>query len=188
MGEMGPILIIVAAVVLIPIFWWIGTKNGFVKVKNHIAESWADIDVQLKRRYDLIPNLVETVKGYASHEKELLEKLVAAREHAISAHGVHNQAEAAGQVDAAASMLMARMEAYPDLKASANFLQLQQELADTEDRIAAARRFYNANVRQWNTMLQMFPSSIIANSSGYMPEEFFEITNPIERENVQVKF
>jgi len=162
--------------------------NSLVRLRQQVKNGWAQIDVQLKRRYDLIPNLVETVKGYAAHEQQLLEKLVAAREHAVAAQGVHDQAQANDQLSAATNLLMARIEAYPDLKASANFLHLQQELGDTEDRIAAARRFYNGNVRQWNTMLQTFPASIIASQRSYAAAEYFEITDPAERGPVKVSF
>lgn len=142
--------------------WYVSTKNRFVWLDNLIRESWSGIDVQLKRRYDLIPNLVETVKGYAQHEDRLFEAIARARETSAAALGVGARSQSDQELTGAVTSLLARVEAYPELKASRHFLELQQELSMTEDRIAAARRFYNANVRDFNAMLQSFPSSLLA--------------------------
>jgi LemA protein len=155
-------------------------------LRNHISESWSDIDVVLKRRHDLIPNLVETVKGYAAYEQGVLERVIEARNRAVAAVGsVGEQASSEGELVHSVNRLLATAEAYPDLKASAQFLALQKELADTEDRIAAARRFYNANVREYNTMLETFPSSML--SGGAQPAQFFEVDNLAVREPVTVQ-
>jgi LemA protein len=150
--------------------------NRFVSQRNLIRNSWANIDTELKRRYDLIPNLVETVKGYASHERETLEAVVQARSAAAAATGTPaEQAAAEGPLVGALRQLFAVSERYPDLKANQNFLQLQEELANTEDRLQAARRFYNANVQDYNRRIQAFPSSVIAGRFKFTPEQFFEI-------------
>ncbi len=154
--------------VVFPLFWAIATSNKFTRLEKLLQESWSNIDIALKRRHDLIPNLVETVKAYAAHEKELLERLVHARERAIQG-SANEESELARTV----SVVFARAEAYPDLKASQNFIELQLELANTEDRIAAARRFYNANVRDFNILLESFPSSLV--SGGRQAKEFFEV-------------
>jgi len=177
------ILIIVAVIVL----WLIATYNGLIKLKIRAEEAESDIDVQLKRRYDLIPNLVETVKGYASHEKELFEKVTQARSQAMQASGMHEKAEAENMLSGALKSLFAVSENYPDLKASQNFLKLQDELSDTENKIQAARRFYNGNVRDFNTKLQMFPTNKISAMLGFKEKEFFEVAEG-EKENVKVKF
>jgi len=142
--------------------WYVSTKNRFAWLDNLIRESWSGIDVQLKRRYDLIPNLVETVKGYAQHEERLFEAIARARETSAAALAVGARAQSDQELTGAVTSLLARVEAYPELKASRHFLELQQELSLTEDRIAAARRFYNANVRDFNAMLQSFPASLLA--------------------------
>jgi LemA protein len=176
------ILIIVAAIVLIPLIWLVATYNRFARLRQHINESWSDIDVELKRRYDLIPNLVNTVKGYAAHEKDVLAKVIELRNKALN-----NQDAAASQaVDESALMigmkqLFAVAERYPQLKADANFLALQKELALTEDRIAAARRFFNANVREMNQLCQMFPTSMVASMFGFQGGTFFELSSEAER-------
>ena len=150
--------------------------NRFVSQRNAVKSSWADIDTELKRRYDLIPNLVETVKGYAAHEREIFEEVASTRAAAASAGGSPaQQAAAEGPFVAALGRLFAVAENYPDLKANQNFLALQQELANTEDRIQAARRFYNANVQDFNRRIQSFPSSLIASAGHFTPAEFFEI-------------
>lgn len=164
------ILLIVAAVAI----WAIFAYNNLVTLKNRTDEAWSDIDVQLKRRYDLIPNLVETVKGYASHEAGTLEKVIAARNVAMSAHGTAEQAKAENAFTQTLRSVFALSEAYPDLKANTNFLHLQEELSDTEDKIQAARRFYNGNVRDFNTKLQVFPTNLISNALGFTKREFFE--------------
>jgi LemA protein len=160
----------------------IGMYNSLVSGRNHVRESWSGIDTELKRRYDLIPNLVETVKGYARHEREVLERVVRARTAAVSSTGSPEaQAKDENQLVGALKQLFAVAEAYPDLKASQNFLALQQQLAETEDRIQASRRFYNANVRDYNNRCQMFPTSLLAGMFKFEPAEFFEIDSAIER-------
>jgi LemA protein len=169
-------IIIIAAVVLVPLIYLIATANRFISLRNHIRESWSNIDVLLKRRYELIPNLVATVKGYAKHERELFEAVTAARNIAVASTGrVQQQAADESKLVQTLNMLLARAEAYPELKASANFLALQHELANTEDRIAAARRFYNANVREHNTLVDQFPSLMVARMMGREAEDFFEV-------------
>ncbi len=186
--ETTTILIIAVAVLVL---WVIFSYNRLVRTRNRVREAWADIDVQLKRRYDLIPNLVETVKGYASHEKSVLENVTKARANAISAEKTGDPkkvAEAENQLAGTLKTLFAVSENYPDLKASDNFLELQRELRDTEDKIQAARRFYNRNVRDFNTKIEMFPVNIIAGMFKFEKRDFFEIEEPAERENVEVKF
>ena len=162
--------------------------NGMVKARNKVDESWSGIDVQLKRRHDLIPNLVETVKGYAAHEKEVFENVSAARSAAISAQGPAAQAQAETALNGALGRLFAVAEAYPQLRAVESFTQLQQELANTEDQIAASRRIYNGNVQAYNTKIQVFPNSLLAGPFGFTRREFFEIEDPADREPVKVSF
>jgi LemA protein len=162
--------------------------NGMVKARNKVDESWSGIDVQLKRRHDLIPNLVETVKGYAAHEKEVFENVSAARSAAISAQGPAQQAQAETALTGALGRLFAVAEAYPQLRAAESFTQLQQELANTEDQIAASRRIYNGNVQAYNTKIQVFPNSLLAGPFGFTRREFFEIEDPADREPVKVSF
>jgi LemA protein len=162
--------------------------NGMVKARNKVDESWSGIDVQLKRRHDLIPNLVETVKGYAAHEKEVFENVSAARSAAIGAQGPAAQAQAETALSGALGRLFAVAEAYPQLRAVESFTQLQQELANTEDQIAAARRIYNGNVQAYNTKIQVFPNSLLAGPFGFTRREFFEIEDPADREPVKVSF
>jgi len=185
---MTTILWIVLAIVVIIVLWIIMAFNGLVTLKNRAKEAWADIDVQLKRRYDLIPNLVETVKGYASHERELFEKVTQARTSAMSATGLSNKAEAENALSGTLKSLFAVAENYPDLKASTNFLALQNELTDTEDKIQAARRFYNTNVRDLNIKIESFPANIIASSFGFKEMELFQTANEAEKQPVSVKF
>jgi len=185
---MGVILWIILIVVVIAVLWVIAVFNGLVTLKNRAKEAWADIDVQLKRRYDLIPNLMETVKGYATHEKELFEKVTQARASAMSAQGAKEKAGAENMLSDTLKSLFAVAENYPDLKASTNFLELQRELADTEDKIQAARRFYNTNVRDLNIKIESFPVNLIANSFGFKQMELFQTANEAEREPVSVKF
>ena len=179
------ILIILGVIIL----WFVLSYNSFISMKNRVAEAWADIEVQLKRRYDLIPNLVNTVKGYATHENTAFEKISAARSAAMGARtaGEHGKAEAVlGQ---AITGLFGIAEAYPELKANTNFLELQRELSDTENKIQAARRFYNGNVRDFNTKLEVFPSNMIAKIFGFTKSDFFDIDdNGIESKPVEVKF
>jgi LemA protein len=170
-----PVYIILAVLFLLFV-WFIANYNALVRLKNYCKEAWSDIDTELKRRYDLIPNLVETVKGYAKHEQEMLERVVAARNRAMAAHRtLHEQARDENALVGELKHLFAVAEGYPDLKASHNFLHLQKELANTEDRIQAARRFYNANVRDLNTRIEVFPSNLIASLFGFTKEEFYEV-------------
>lgn len=178
---------IIGIIVLI-VLWLIWTFNRLVALRNRTKEAWADIDVQLKRRYDLIPNLVETVKGYASHEKELLEKVTEARAKAMSAGTMEEKAKAENMLSSTLKTLFAVAEDYPDLKAAQNFLELQRELTDTEDKIQAARRFYNGNVRDLNTKIETFPTNLIAQTLGFKKMEFFELAEEAAREPVKVKF
>ncbi len=175
------------AVVLIAM---IAMYNSLIRQKNRVDEAWADIDVQLKRRYDLIPNLVETVKGYAAHEKETLERVISARNAAMatSTGGAQERAEAENALSSTLKSMFALAENYPNLKASENFLELQRELTDTEDKIQAARRFYNGNVRDYNIKVQEFPTNLFARVMNFKQRQFFEIEEPKEREAVQVKF
>jgi len=161
--------------------------NGLVSLRNRIENAWAQIDVQLKRRYDLIPNLVETVKGYASHERETLDAVIEARNAGMSASGPHDQAEAENQITGALKSLFALSEAYPDLKANQNFAQLQEELTGTEGRIAYARQFYNDTVYRYNTKIQSFPSNVLANAFSFSEREYFEADDE-SRGPTQVQF
>ncbi len=183
---MQTFIYILIAVLVVLILWLIALYNGLIRLKNRVDEAWSDIDVQLKRRYDLIPNLIETVKGYAQHEKETLDSVIKARNSAMSAQG----AEKAGAENALSETLksiFALSESYPDLKANQNFLKLQDELSDTENKIQAARRFYNTNVRDFNTKIQVFPNNIIAGKLKFTNRDFFE-AEETEKENVEVKF
>ena len=179
---------IILAFAVILVLWLILTYNRFITLRNRVKEAWADIDVQLKRRYDLIPNLVETVKGYASHERELLEKVTQARTQAMGAQTIRERGDAENALSQTLKSLFAVSENYPQLKASENFLELQRELTDTEDKIQASRRFYNGNVRDFNTMLQSFPQNAVAGVFKFKAAEFFEITEAAEKEPVSVKF
>lgn len=172
---------------LVFVFWVVSTSNRFVRLKNHISESWANIDVALKRRYDLIPNLVETCKAMAAHEQEIFTKVVSLREHAMTSTGSPSAiAQEQNHLVHATNQLLARVENYPELKSSQAFLELQKELSNTEDRIAAARRFYNANVRDFNTMLQSFPSGMVGRSGGHREQELFEVDDLSVRAPVDV--
>lgn len=170
------------------ILWLVAIYNGLVRSKNRTDEAWSDIDVQLKRRYDLIPNLINTVKGYATHEKELFEKVTQARTQAMGAGSAKDKAVAENALSSTLKSLFAVAENYPNLKANENFAKLQDELADTENKIQASRRFYNGNVRDLNIKLEVFPTNLIANALGFKKREFFEISDEKERENVEVKF
>jgi LemA protein len=180
------IWIILGAVVLFALFV-IGIYNSLVTLKVKIQEAWSQIDVQLKRRTDLIPNLVETVKGYASHEKEVFEKVTQARSALMSANGPKEAGEADQMLGGALKNLFAVAESYPELKAQASFGELQKELADTEDKVAYSRQFYNSVVRQYNEKIAVVPNNIIAGFFKFEPQEFFEVQEA-ERENVEVKF
>ena len=182
-------LFVALGVLLVFAFIVIGLYNGLVSIKNQCDEAWSNVDTELKRRYDLIPNLVNTVKGYASHEKELLEQVTAMREQASSNHGsLASQAQDEVRLQQALGNLMVRLEAYPDLKANQNFLELQGELTNTENRIQAALRFFNGNIRENNNKVQQFPSNIIAGMFGFGTREFFELDVPEARQPVKVEF
>lgn len=176
-------------VALIVVAWFVLTYNSFIKGKNQFTEAWADIEVQMKRRYDLIPNLVNTVKGYATHESTAFEKVTAARSQAMQAGSMEDHAKAEGELTGALKSLFAISEAYPDLKANANFLALQNELSDTENKIQAARRFYNGTIRDFNTKLQSVPSNIIGKMFGFKNADFFDLAdNDAAQQPVEVKF
>jgi LemA protein len=184
-------LFVTLGIIGIILIWLIAVYNGLIRLRNQVDESWSDIDVQLKRRHDLIPNLLSSVKGYMKHEQTLLENITAARSQAISAQAGGNTAELAKAESALGGLLgnlRVAFEAYPDLKANQNMAQLMDELSDTENKIQSSRRFYNGMVRDFNTKLQVFPTNIIANSLGFTARNFFEIEDAKERENVKVEF
>lgn len=184
-------LIIVLVVLAVLVIWVISIYNGLIKLKNRVDEAWSDIDVQLKRRYDLIPNLISTVKGYAAHESGTFEKVTEARNKAMQAQetgDAKTQAEAENMLSGTLKSIFALAENYPELKANQNFLELQRELSDTEDKIQASRRFYNGNVRDYNIKIELFPNNIFAGMLNFTKREFFEISNEAERENVKVEF
>jgi LemA protein len=173
---MGPMLLVALAVLGLPVIMVAGMYNGLIRAQNHCDEAWSNIDTELKRRYELIPNLVSTVKGYAQHEQELLEQVTRLRAVCVEDSGSPgHQAQTENQLVRALGPLLARLENYPDLKANANFLSLQRELVNTEDRIQAARRFYNGNVRELNNKVEMFPSNIVAGTFAFGTREFFEV-------------
>jgi LemA protein len=179
--------IVVAVVLVVLVIFAIITFNRLVTLRNRVDSAWAQIDVQLKRRHDLIPNLVETVKGYAAHERETLERVVQARNVAIAAQGPQARAEAENALSGTLKSLFAVTERYPVLKANQNFLQLQEELTSTEDRIAYARQFYNDSVLNYNNKIQTFPRNVIANSFSFQKREFFEVA-PEDTDPVKVQF
>jgi LemA protein len=183
-------LYIVLIVLAIIVLWVVFAYNSFIRMVQRAKEAWADIDVQLKRRYDLIPNLVETVKGYAAHERGVFENVTAARSAAMGATGTAAKGAAENMLSGALKSLFAVAEAYPDLKANQNFLDLQHQLADTEDKIQAARRFYNANVRDLSTAMQSFPGNMIASTFHFVPMEYFQLdaADAAAREPVKVSF
>lgn len=182
------ILIVVIALVLIVGLIYILIRNSMVASRNRVDEAWSGIDVQLKRRHDLVPNLVETVKGYATHEQAVFTKTTEARAEAMKAGTVEATQQAEAKLSGALADLRAVAENYPDLRATENFQQLQRNLNEIEDEIQAARRIYNSNVQAYNTKIQIFPNSIVANQGGFTAREFFEIDNDEEREPVEVKF
>ena len=188
MALLGIPLLALLGLVIVVAAWAIGVYNRLVKLKVRCEDAWASIDVQLKRRYDLIPNLIETVKGYASHERETLEAVIAARQAGISADTVQGQAQAENMITGALKSLFALSEAYPDLKANTNFGQLQEELSSTENKISFARQNYNGNVRGYNTRLESFPDNVLGGMFGFMRREFFELDDAEQREAPQVKF
>lgn len=180
--------IVLAVIVVLALFLWM-TYNALVTLKVRVDEAWSDITIQLKRRLDLIPNLVNSVKGYAAHESSVFEKVTEARANALNAQGVQETAAAENQFEGALKSLFAVAESYPDLKANENFIQLQQELVDTEDKIQASRRFYNAGVRDLNTKIQIFPNNVFAGMLGFKQREFFEVEDMATAEKpVEVKF
>ena len=181
------VLIVLIAIAVVVGLWLLAMYNGLVRLKNRIESAWSQIDVQLQRRYDLIPNLVETVKGYASHEKDTLDRVIQARNQAINTQGVANQAQAENVISGALKSLFALSEAYPDLKANQNFLALQEELSGTEGKIAYARQFYNDAVQGYNTKTQTFPSALIASRFGFKQREYFE-ADDTSRGPVKVDF
>ena len=181
---------IILAIVAILIIMFIATYNGLVRLRNQVKNAWAQIDVQLKRRHDLIPNLVETVKGYMTHERRTLEAVTKARNLAQQAQsaGAGERAKAEGELSSALARLLAVAESYPDLKANQNFLALQEELTSTENKISFSRQYYNDSVLKYNNKTQMFPSNIIAGMTGFKAGEFFEVTATEEREAPKVSF
>jgi LemA protein len=182
--NIATILIVVAIALVVAIIF---VYNSLIRSRNRVDEAWSDIDVQLKRRYDLIPNLIETVKGYAKHEKDVLEKVTKARTEAMGAQTVAEKDKAENVLSGALKSLFAVAESYPELKANENFGKLQDELTDTEDKIQASRRFYNGNVRDFNTKIQVFPTNLFAQMLGFKAYEFFEAETG-EKENVKVDF
>lgn len=179
------ILLGIGAVILV---WGIAAYNGLVMFKNRAGEAWSDIDVQLKRRYDLIPNLVSTVKGYAAHESGVFEKVTEARSQAMQAGSTAEKAQAENMLSGALKSLFAVAEAYPDLKANQNFLELQRELSDTENKIQASRRFYNGVVMEYNTKIETVPTNFIANMFAFAKREFFELDEEAAKQPVKVEF
>lgn len=181
-------IIVVVAIIVIAVLYFIIKRNSIIAQRNRVDESWSGIDVQLKRRHDLVPNLVETVKGYAAHESEVFEKATKARAEAMSAHSVADTSKAESQLTGALTDLRAVAENYPTLRATENFQQLSRNLSELEDEIQASRRIYNSNVQTYNTDIEQFPGSIVANAGNFTKREYFEIENPSEREPVAVSF
>lgn len=178
------ILVVVALLAL----YFTGMYNSLVRTRNRVKEAWSDIDVQLKRRYDLIPNLVETVKGYATHEREVLESVVKARSAAMGAKTPEERGQAENVLTGTLKSLFALSEAYPQLRAVEGFTKLQDELTDTEDKVQASRRFYNSNVLSLNTKIEQFPTNLVASTFNFHKAEFFQLENPIEKEPIKVNF
>jgi LemA protein len=184
--KMGFLIFVVFIGLLIAVF--VGIYNSLIKLRNMSEQSWSDIDVQLKRRYDLVPNLVETVKGYASHEKDTFEKVVQARNAAMQASSPGDKAQAENILQSTLKSLFALAESYPDLKANQNFVELQKELSNIEEQIQLSRRYYNAVVRDLNTKIESVPSNLVANMFGFTKKEYFELDSTEERRAPQVKF
>jgi LemA protein len=188
MSEAWVPLIVLGAIVLVPLIYVVATYNTLVALRNHIRDAWGNVDTELKRRYDLIPNLVATVKGYAAHEREILERVTQLRAQCLASQGrPEEQAVDENQLVAALQRLLAVVENYPQLKADQNFLQLQRELVNTEDRIQAARRFYNGNVRDYRNKCETFPSSLVAGTFGFEPQDYFQVP-PSVREVPNAEF
>lgn len=179
---------IILGILVLFVIALIGIYNSLVRKRNRVEEAWSDIEVQLKRRYDLIPNVVETVKGYATHEKSLFENVTKARTQAMGAQTMEEHAKAENFLSNTLKSLFAVAENYPDLKANANFLDLQRELADTENKIQAARRFYNGNVRDYTITIESFPSNVVAGMFSFTKRDFFELESAAEKEPVKVSF
>ena len=182
------IVIVIVVLIVVAALYYVGKRNSIIASRNRVDESWSGIDVQLKRRHDLVPNLVETVKGYAAHESETFEKVTQARADAMSAEGVGQTAKAEQGLTGALAGLRAVAENYPQLRATENFQQLSRNLSELEDEIQASRRIYNSNVQSYNTAIQQFPGSIIANQGGFTAREYFEIEDAGDREPVAVSF
>lgn len=183
-----PTQYIIYIVIAVVVLWIVFGFNSLIKRRNRVKEAWSDIDVQLKRRYDLIPNLVETVKGYAAHERETFEKVINARSKAMGAQGVGEHQQAENILSGALKNLFALAEAYPQLRASENFQRLQMDLTDTEDKLQAARRFYNSTVRDYNTAIQQIPTNILASLFNFKEQEFFELSSTSEAGVPKVEF
>ena len=181
-------LLIIAGIILIVIIWFVTIYNALVRLRNQVKNAWSQIDVQLKRRHDLIPNLLETVKGYMKHEREVLENITAYRSQAMNASSVGEKAKAEGMLGGALGKLQIAVEAYPDLKANTNFLSLQEELTSTENKISYARQNYNDQVLGYNNKIQMFPSNVVAGMFSFKAEEFFELEDPAEKAVPKVSF
>ncbi len=185
---MTTVLIIILALIVIAVIAFILIRNSMIASRNRVDEAWSGIDVQLKRRHDLVPNLVETVKGYATHEQKVFEETTKARAEAMKAGSIEATQQAEAKLSGALTDLRAVAEQYPDLRATENFQALQRDLNEIEDEIQASRRIYNSNVQSYNTKIQVFPNSIIANSAGFTARQFFEIGDAAEREPTEVKF
>ncbi len=184
---MIPALILLGLMAVL-VFFVIGIYNGLVRLRNQVKNAWSQIDVQLKRRHDLIPNLVETVKGYAGHEKQTLQGVIEARSKAVSATGVEAQGQAEGQLSSALGRLMVVVEQYPDLKANQNFLALQEELTSTENKIGFSRQHYNDSVMMYNNKIEIFPNNVLAGMFSFAREAFFELEEATQREAPKVQF
>ena len=184
---MAIVLILIGLIVLVGVIY-ILMRNSIIASRNRVDEAWSGIDVQLKRRHDLVPNLVESVKGYATHEQKTFENVTKARSQAMAAEGVEDTAKAEGMLSQALGGLRVVAEQYPDLRATENFQQLQRQLSELEDEIQASRRIYNSNVQSYNTKIQQFPMSIVANQGGFTAREFFEIEDAADREVPEVSF
>ncbi len=182
------IIFIVLVILAIVVLWVIYAYNSFIRLINRAKEAWADIDVQLKRRYDLIPNLINTVKGYAVHESGIFDNVGKARAAAMGATNIADKGQAENMLTGALKSIFAVAEAYPDLKANQNFLELQRELSDTENKIQASRRFYNTNVRDLNTSIESFPNNVIASTFNFIKMEFFQLEEESAKESVKVSF
>lgn len=179
---------IILAVVLLVVVWGVSGYNGLVKLRNSVEEAFSTMDVYLKKRYDLIPNLVETVKGYSKHESETLEKVIAARNQAVNAQGIEERIKSEGALAGALKNLFAVAESYPDLKANTNFIDLQDSLKAVENDIANSRKYYNGTVKAYNTKTELFPTSIIAGIFRFERKPLYEVSDSAERENVKVQF